>query len=56
MIDFSISLICKCKQYKNVIVVNFVYYGKTRISERPTLKSFCEPSVKSVRVDMIGRF
>ena len=27
--DFSISLICKFEQYKNV---NFVYYGKTRLA------------------------
>ena len=31
VIDFSISLSFKFKQYKNVNVVNFVSYGKTRM-------------------------
>ena len=33
MIDFSIFLNFKLKQYKNVNVVNFVYYGKTGFME-----------------------
>ena len=32
MIDFSISLSFKFKQYKNVNAVKFVYYLKTQLS------------------------
>ena len=31
MTDFIILFISKRKQYKNANVVNFVYYGKTRM-------------------------
>ena len=31
MTDFAILLICKFRQYKVVNIVNFVYYGKTRL-------------------------
>ena len=29
--DFSILIILKYKQYKNATIVNFAYYGKTRL-------------------------
>ena len=31
VIDFSILLIFKYKQYKNANIANFIHYGKTRV-------------------------
>ena len=43
MTDFSMNLIFKYKQHKNVNIANFVYYGKTRMRSHSTFATaYCE--------------
>ena len=38
VVDFSSVLICKFRQHKVVNIASFVYYGKTQLLERESLK------------------